>query len=146
MRFCQRLFGGSARAAFVMVLALGCHSPRLAAVADISQPQEETVDSPECRAAEADARILRVMGEVAPKDVEAIKGVVAAISNAPVVMIRTPPGFEKVLAKYGPGVVEVKTLASWSCQYSSGERLFVVREGGTWRATNEMYVWNAIID
>jgi hypothetical protein len=147
VRFWQRLFGGSARAAFVMMLALGCgHSQRPAAISDISQPQEKTFDSPECRAAEADARILRVVGEMAPKDVEAIKGVVAAISNDPVVMIRTPPGFEKVLAKYGPGVVEVKALASWSCESSSGELLFVVRESGTWRVINESYKWDVIVD
>ena len=33
------------------------------------------------------------------------KGVIATSSKYPVVMIRTdPPGFEKVLAKYGRGV------------------------------------------
>lgn len=138
MVFWQRLFGGSTQVAYVMVLALGCScSQRPAAVADIS---------PDCRTAEANARILRVVGQVIPEDVEAIKGVVATISKDPVVMIQSPPGSEKMLAKYGRGVVEVRTLGSWSCDVSSGESLFVVREGGTWRVINERYIWNSIID
>ncbi len=98
MIFWQRLFGGSAQVAYVMVLALGCgYSQRPATVADIS---------PDCRTAEANARILRVVGQVIPEDVEAIKGVIATTSKDPVVMIQTPPGSEKVLAKYGRGVVD----------------------------------------
>jgi hypothetical protein len=126
VRFWQSLFGGSASVAYVMVLALGCsHSQGPAAVADFS---------PECRAAEADARILRVEGQMTPEDVEAI-------------MIQTDPqGFETVQANYGPGIVKVETLASWSCLSSSGEQFFLVREGSTWRALKESYVWTSIIN
>ena len=138
MMLWQRLFGGSIQVAYVMVLALGCsYSQRPATEADIS---------PDCRTAEANARILRIVGQVIPEDVEAIKGAIASISKDPLVMIQTPPGSEKVLAKYGRGVVEVRTLGSWSCDVSSGELLFVVREGGTWRVINERYIWSSIID
>ena len=57
-------------------------------------PAADPFDTPECRQKETEARRLRVVGEVGPKDVELIRRAVEKVSQHLVVMIRAePPGF-----------------------------------------------------
>jgi hypothetical protein len=111
------------------------------------QPTGDSVDpfnALKCRKKEIDAHRLRVIGEVAPPDVDAIRAEIARVSPDLVVMVRTePPGFEDLKTKYGRGLIEVETLKSWSCLSSEGESLFAVHRAGRWQVVEERYEWTA---
>jgi len=125
-------------AAIVAVLLVGCAQPqRREAHPNPVRPADSIVDS-ECREKEVEARRFRVIGDLAPPDIDLIMREVAKVSKHPVVRVVTEPtGVEVLKVKYGRGLVQVETLTIWSCESTRHESLFLFRAAGGWRVAEE---------